>query len=262
MMINKVILIGLAIILLLVLVQPYLMTSVKETFQDDINMCPVNLKTAKLQLEATSNDLLSCKNDKINIQVDLNEKINTCLNDKIIQQQRIDSKLQEVSSAKEDILMEKQRYGELQKLYEREKLEKNELVDKLSKINQEASVYTTQVIQLQKQLETCNNSVANMNNNSNSIQQGNSDMLEMNQKLIKDYNDLSKKYNVYCYEYNISLKKNQKARGPPPSEPAPVDVTASVSKAAPTSAPKNNTNNDQFGSADGVSATDLANPIL
>jgi chromosome segregation ATPase len=247
MMINKVILVGLLVILFLVLIQPYVVGR-GEGFVEDINMCPTNLKSSQLQLEATSRDLMSCKGDKVNIQVDLNEKLNTCLNDKIIQQQRIDSKMQEISNSKEDIVTEKQRYVDLQRLYEKEKQEKTELLDKIGKINQESSVFTQQVIELQKQLEKCNSNMSNITSKSSNIQQGNKDMIVLNQKLLKDYDELNRKYNIYCYEYNISLKKNQKPRSDP--------VASQQAKAPSASGQKSKIN--EFGSAHGVSATDLS----
>lgn len=261
-MINKVILIGLSAILVLVLVQPYFLKVVKEKFENDVNMCPTNLKSAQLQLDATSKDLLSCKNDKVTIQLDLNEKLNTCLNDKIIQQQRLDSKMQEVSNSKEDIVTEKQRYVELQKLYEQEKLEKAEILDRLSRINQETSLFTDKVLQLQNQLDRCNNSVSSISTKSTSLESGNTEMLELNRKLIKDYDELSRKYNIYCYDYNISLKKKEpksdrRESVPPATTSTPAPTPAPV-PAAPSQQTQQQQQPDEFGSASGVSATDMA----
>lgn len=264
-MINKVILIGLAAILLLVLMQPYFFKVVTETFEDEINMCPTNLKSAQLQLDSTSKDLLSCKNDKVTIQIDLNEKLNTCLNDKIIQQQRLDGKMQEVSNSKEDIVTEKQRYVELQKLYQQEQTEKAEILDRLGKINQETSLFTDKVIQLQNQLDRCNNNISNINTKSTNATSDNTAMLELNRKLIKDYDELSRKYNVYCYDYNISLKKKEPRSDNKRVAPTPttsVSMTATAPAPAPiTSVPVTTSIQQQtpneFGSASGVSATDM-----
>lgn len=262
-MINKVILIGLATILLLVMIQPYFLKVVTEKFEDAVNMCPTNLKSAQLQLDATSKDLLSCKNDKVTIQLDLNEKLNSCLNDKIIQQQRLDSKMQEVSNSKEDIVTEKQRYVDLQRLYEQEKAEKMSVLDRLGKINQETALFTEKVIQIQGQLDRCNNRISNINSKSTSLESGNTEMLELNRKLIKDYDDLSRKYNVYCYDYNISLKKKEPKSDPKLPSPTPTPTPTTSSQAPPTPvSTSNSVQSDQqpseFGSASGVSATDMA----
>lgn len=209
--ISKIIIVSFIILIITVLIQPYIgrvyIGVIEESFEDDAASMQRELTILKNENNALTRDLNASRNEKIQKEIELSEKFNNCLNDKILIQQRIDGKNMEVNNMREDIIAEKQKYVELQQKLEDLIREKAVLQEEMSKVNDNSSRFSSQVSDMQSQLEKCNSYMSKAYEDNNSLQRANTELIQSNQTLIKDYDKCSKEYNKYCYEYHISQKK-------------------------------------------------------
>lgn len=224
----KVVIISFCILILAILLQPYIGTFaysgiIEEAFSDDAASLRRELEVVKRENEALNRDLSAARNDKVQKEIELSEKFTSCLNDKIVIQQRIDGKNMEVSNLRDDIVNEKQKYMELQKQLEAAVKEKAVLQEEMGKVNSNSSRFSSQVSDMQNQVDKCNKYMSKAYEDNISLQNENTRLIQSNQQLLKDYEKCAKEYNKNCYEYHIS----QKNKGAPEAAPSGTSLEGS-----------------------------------